>query len=213
MKLSLENTVIIFDEAHNIEQIAEEGASYELNYQNLEACLKEIEDIRELHKNASNVNKFDAKKQKYEMDLPESLKSMPEDCNLLLSPITNFKNKIQNILNHDSQYNVKEYSREEKGILLESKDIFTLVETLSQGKEVNYFELDKKKNPYAGGWNLANLKDYLEILQRVIEDLSFFAVFGLDKLHAFLGEIFKFNYPPLLILPYFSFLVFGQIIL
>lgn len=185
--------MVIFDEAHNIEQIAEEGSSYELSFLNLEACLKEIDDIRELHRNVSSVNKFDTKKQKYELDMPESLKSMPEDCNLLHTPITNFKNKIQNILNFDSQYHVKEYSRDEKGVLLESKDIFTLIETLSKGNEINHFELDKKKNPYGEGWNLSNLKDYLEILHKVIDDLSFSVVFGLDKLHAFLGEIFKLN--------------------
>jgi len=192
LKLSLENTAIIFDEAHNIEQIAEDGSSYELSLINLDSSLKEIEDLRELHRKISTVNKFDNKKNKYEMDLPENLKSMPEDCQLLQVPITNFRNGIKRILTEDHNYTPKEYSRDEKGIILESKDIFAFIESLSKGgAEKNPFELDPKKNPYADGWKLSNLKDYIEILQKVIDDMSFTAIFGLDNLLNFLNEIFK----------------------
>ena len=188
----MENTAIIFDEAHNIEQIAEDGASYELSFNSLESSLKEIEELRELHRKIATVNKFDKKNNKYEMELPETLKSMPEDCQLLVTPITNFKNRIKKILTDDTNYHPKEYSREEKGILLETKEIFLLIEKLSKGgSEINNFELDSRKNPFSDGWNLSNLKDYLEILSKVIDDLSFAAIFELDKLYLFLNEIYK----------------------
>ena len=190
LKLSLENTAIIFDEAHNIEQIAEEGSSYELSFLNLETALKEIEELKELHRKISTVNSFDKKKNKYELDMPETLRTLPEDCQLLSAPITNFKNKIKKILNGETAYEVKSYNKDEKGVLLESKDILDFIEKYSKSTEVNYFELDKKKNPYADGWNIANLKDYIEILQKVLEDLSFAAIFGVDKLLLFLSEIF-----------------------
>jgi len=190
LKLSLENAAIIFDEAHNIEQIAEEGSSYELSFLNLETALKEIEDLKELHRKISTVNSFDKKKNKYELDMPETLRSLPEECQLLSTPITSFKNKIKKILNGESPYVVNTYNKDEKGILLEAKDILDFIEKSSKSTEVNYFELDKKKNPYADGWNISNLKDYIDILQKVLEDLSFAAIFGIDKLLLFLSEIF-----------------------
>lgn len=158
----------------------------------LETALEEINELRELHRKIATVNKFDAKTKKYEMDMPESLISMPEDCQLLEVPIKNFLARIKKILDSDPKYNVKQYSKEEKGILLESKDIFEFIENLSKGtEERNYFELDPKKNPYTDGWKLGNLRNYIEILQKVVEDLSFKSIFGLDHVLSFLNEIFK----------------------
>lgn len=126
------------------------------------------------------------------MDLPEALRTMPEDCQLLIAPIKNFKQKLMKILSNESSYNVKHYSKEERGIILENKDIFSFIENCSQGVEQNNFQKDPKKNPFASGWNLSNLKDYLQILQKALEDLNLSSIFGLDSLFLFLDEIFKF---------------------
>lgn len=160
--------------------------------QKLTAAIKEVEQLEELHRKISSVLKVDENKNKYATDLPESLCTMPEDCQLLIVPIKNFMQKITKILTNESSYNVKHYSKEERGIVIENKEIFTFIENCSKGSEVNSFRQDSKKNPFASGWNLSNLKEYIQILQKAIEDLNLTPIFGLDSLFLFLDEIFKF---------------------
>ena len=45
MFLILENSVLIFDEAHNIETIAEEGASYKISNDIITAAMDDIKNI------------------------------------------------------------------------------------------------------------------------------------------------------------------------
>ena len=147
-----------------------------------------MEHLEELHRKISSVLRKDDKKN---MDLPETLRTMPEDCQLLLTPIKNFKQKLMKLLSNESSYTVKHYSKEERGVILENKEIFKFIENYSKGGDLNPFLLDPKKNPYSDGWNLSNIKDYLTILQKAIEDLTLIPVYGLDNLFLFLEEIFK----------------------
>ena len=41
LKLLRENSILIFDEAHNIESVCEDGASFELSISDLENCEKD----------------------------------------------------------------------------------------------------------------------------------------------------------------------------
>lgn len=164
-----------------------------MSLQKLSAAITEIEQLEELHRKVSSVLRPNAQSHKTNtVDLPENLRTVPEDCQLLLAPIKNLKNKLSKLLNNELHYHIKHYSKEEKGIVMENKEIFTFLENCSKGNDLNPFQLDEKRNPFAGGWTLGNLKDYLPILQKAIEDLSLAPIFGLDNLFLFLDEVFRY---------------------
>ena len=114
---------------------------------------------------------------------------MPEDLPLISAPLINFKSKLSKYLNEEKK--VKNYSRDEKGVILESVEIFNFIMKNSQNDQSLLFEGDSKRNPFASGWTASNLRDYLEILSRALEDLSSHAFIGLDKLFLFLEEVLK----------------------
>jgi len=49
MEINFANSIIIFDEAHNIPQCAEDVASFEVRSKHLEQCLTELHTLQELH--------------------------------------------------------------------------------------------------------------------------------------------------------------------
>ena len=55
MEFDLDNSIIIFDEAHNIEKIAEQGCSYQISTDDLKAAMLE------LIKHASFIEESEAK--------------------------------------------------------------------------------------------------------------------------------------------------------
>ncbi|OQR82959.1 hypothetical protein ACHHYP_15276 [Achlya hypogyna] len=46
--VSLENTILIFDEAHNVESIASEAASYSLSTEDIQGCIKEAQECHRM---------------------------------------------------------------------------------------------------------------------------------------------------------------------
>lgn len=116
--------------------------------------------------------------------------TVPEHIPILTSPIVSLRGRLKNFLNEDK--NVKKYNRDEKGVVIENKDIFDFFIKMSKSMDSNIFEKDSKRNPYGEGWNASNLRDYLEILGKALEDLSDSSFMGLDKLAVFLDELLKF---------------------
>lgn len=155
-----------------------------MSLKDLNSALEELEKLKELHKNA--VTQTGKTKKEGQID---RLLSMPEDLPLISAPLINFKSKLSKYLNEEKK--VKNYSRDEKGVILESVEIFNFIMKNSQNDQSLLFEGDSKRNPFASGWTASNLRDYLEILSRALEDLSSHAFIGLDKLFLFLEEVLK----------------------
>ena len=47
MEVDLENAVLIFDEAHNVESISEDGSSFSFSLKDLESCERDFKLLRQ----------------------------------------------------------------------------------------------------------------------------------------------------------------------
>ena len=87
MQLNLENTVIIFDEAHNIEKFAEEGSSVEINTQFLSSVEEEVKALYKVIR-TKLVDKEDSSNNE---PLIKPVSTGLDDISSLLAPVRIFR--------------------------------------------------------------------------------------------------------------------------
>ena len=106
LKISLENSILIIDEAHNIEKVLEESCSVELITCYFESMLNEMKEIINEKKNLKN---------KHFIDFPEE--NIREEMDIIMNVKENIE-KVNDVLQGDC------YPR--KGKVLEIKEFFNL---------------------------------------------------------------------------------------
>lgn len=149
-----------------------------------------MQELQKKTLDTCSKSRLKAKKdQKKENQNQDVMLTLPEHIPLLMAPIMSLRGKLKNFLNEDK--NVKKYNKDEKGAVIENKEIFDFFIKMSKSTDSNIFEKDSKRNPFGEGWHAGNLRDYLEILGKALEDLSDSTFIGLDKLAVFLDELFK----------------------
>ncbi len=106
LKISLENSILVIDEAHNIEKVLEESCSVELITYYFENMIKEMEYI---------INEKKSLKNKHFADFPEQ--NIREEMDIIMNIKENIE-KVSDVLQGDC------YPR--KGKVLEIKEFFDL---------------------------------------------------------------------------------------
>lgn len=74
--LNLKNSIIIFDEAHNVDSLAEEGSSMEIDTDMLTQCLVELKNLEQSSKCRYLHKKFEEEHQQSDYALVPQAKSL-----------------------------------------------------------------------------------------------------------------------------------------
>jgi regulator of telomere elongation helicase 1 len=74
--LNLKNSIIIFDEAHNVDSLAEEGSSMEIDTDMLAQCLVELKNLEQSSKCRYLHKKFEEEHQQSDYALVPQAKSL-----------------------------------------------------------------------------------------------------------------------------------------
>ncbi|EGR30093.1 regulator of telomere elongation helicase 1, putative [Ichthyophthirius multifiliis] len=199
--IELTNSILIFDEAHNIAKIAEESTSFSITIKNLEAIETEIKLLREIIQSYKDPNTFRQKKESHKNKInklqeidTQGLRSSNQDCDLILQHILPFKKYLQKFIENIQ----KNPENSETIISKEGRDIFQILENntipiqLQENTLDTYFQennntFQQKKE----GLKITNLQEYIKKLVMAIEDLSTTQNYGLDKWMLFLSKVQK----------------------
>ena len=75
LNIEFANSVIIFDEAHNVAPVAESVSSFQIKAKSLDDCLKELHGLRE---------EFDMNEQKVRNSTKKDIKAIEEHISIVL---------------------------------------------------------------------------------------------------------------------------------
>jgi regulator of telomere elongation helicase 1 len=159
MDISLANGIVIFDEAHNIEQVCEDGCSIELSLRDLESC-----------ENDEKLLQKEINERGDEIGITEE---MVED---VMRPVKNLKKSFvqwrKDLLERFQHSNDR---FQEKGEVLEGNMIFALfkertAEQYTSNKK--QMGLDAKPLKFNSGLNENNMPEYLSLIEKVCEVLG-----------------------------------------
>ncbi len=153
LHISLENSILIIDEAHNIEKVLEESCTIDLITYYFDSMINELNDI-------INIKKSDNGKNKKFKNFPE--KNLLDEINILISIKENIE-KIPNVLKGDN------YPK--KGKILDNKEFFSLFMNLNSKKnritidEMFRKEINDSKNELITPENLNRHYNFLYFLK------------------------------------------------
>jgi len=148
-ELQFANTILVFDEAHNVQKVAEDAWMFDLSVGWLEKCLTEISEVKYVK---NSIMKGDPK---YDNLAPEAKNISPEELAYVEYPIKNLISYLKRI---------KDVGKD--GLTFEGKMILDFFmkgtgyrETGDEIKDSTGYE-----NPNTGGLNLGNSDVYMKLL-------------------------------------------------
>lgn len=171
MPVRLENFIIIFDEAHNIEGTAENGSSQDFSLSDLENARSELKLLKDKIENTDNNENSNASK---------------DHVRLLLDPINGISEYFKNLGRE-----IKPNSEGEKGVLKEGRFLFDCILSHTKGMDQKLKnrimtngdlvpetdgngqrKLIRMPSKFTNGLNLVNFEDYLVYGQECLQELS-----------------------------------------
>ena len=141
-EIGYNNSIIIFDEAHNVAPVSEEVSSFELKAKVLEATLTELHDLKETHSDAGD----------------RQLKSEPDEIAYIKSMTQRFLKYVRKLSLHASDHpNAIPGASEnrylpDRSIVLPGDEIFNIFFTGTEGDDINS-EGEYIKQNLAQDWN------------------------------------------------------------
>ncbi|KRX03204.1 P-loop containing nucleoside triphosphate hydrolase [Pseudocohnilembus persalinus] len=138
--IDLKDCVIIFDEAHNVQNVSENGSSFSLSITALAEVESEISQL-ETHilKQWKDPNKTSDKFKKKMQNVSEidtqGLKTTTQMCKDALGPVIALKQYMQDLM-EDKMNQLQKSSKDEAGFVAEGKKVFDLIEKATQIKKL-----------------------------------------------------------------------------
>jgi len=160
MGIKLINSILVFDEAHNIERVAEDGCSFTISMRDLENC------------------ELDFKLLKQKARQEEETKMSIEDIETLEFPIMNMmrnmtrvKRNMENEMRYGGKKKFGNFDDSQKGKIEPGREIFTIFKEWTKGDTERFGKIDMQ-NPFKNGIDEFNIQEFMNLLMKSIEDLS-----------------------------------------
>jgi len=156
-EIDLTNSIVIFDEAHNLESNAEESCSFDLSLRTLENCELDFKLLRQKLRQT-----------------PEECKISEYEISILEYPITSlYMNMAQMKTSFEKDFRQSSRSEEsqQKGRVCAGRDIFDIFEGMTYQKSTQNLQADRE-NSFKNGITAGNFDAFVKLLKQAVDELT-----------------------------------------